>query len=307
MEKGARIGFVFGALLFTAAGQKTDSSGSLPASYSAAFYSAYSSSADPGVPVLSIFPMTGKARTIQLPFVFRAFDFDPNGEEICAADSSRRGVFEIKFNPLREILIPGSEPLVANRLACTSHGSEIVISGYYRYANAKSQWGIFKIDTADASIRAVVREDPPSLDTHGERWSPISVSPDGARVVTGRHKELVLIDLRSGVGTSLGKNLEEGAWSPDGRWLAVNDRSKGKTVLLDSKTLTPGRSFQWSHLRWSPDSRYLLGAAAHDFCGPYFSTLVAIDIENGRSTRIPASRCMINTVATGWMNSEITH
>jgi hypothetical protein len=120
-----------------------------------------------------------------------------------------------------------------------------------------------------------------------------------------RHKELEVIDLLKGTATPLGPDLEQGAWSPDGRWLAVNDRKKVRTILLDATTLAPQRSFEWSHLRWSPDSRYLLGAAAHDLCGPYFGTLQSIDIETGEVTRISSSRCKVNSISTGWVNSDV--
>ena len=276
--------------------------------YSAAFYSA---GAAPGAPHLSIFPTNGRAFGIALPFVFGAFTFDPDGRKIYVAplrafQQTLRGLFVIEFNPLRATQVRGSESLVAVSVSVSGRSGKILVTGS-RLLAGSNEWGIFEIDPDSGDVRTVVRQEAPRPGVNGEVWAEISVSPDGARAVAFRRKELDLIDLLKGIVTPLGPDLEQGSWSPDGKWLAVNDRKKVRTVLLDASTLIPRRTFEWSHLRWSPDSRYLLGVAAHDGCGPDFATLQAISVETGAPTRISTSECMIDSVTTGWLASDISY
>lgn len=286
----------------TGAGQGVGRSHSTLLSYNAAFYT---SGAAPGTPRLLVFPVGGKEFTIALPFVFRAATFGPEGRSVYAAPTSLHGLFKVEFNPVRATLVRGSEPFAIFGVAVTARADRIVISGS-NGLDASAEWGMFALDPTDGRTRTLVRHEAPRPGANGEWWSDVSVSPDGARAVAFRHKELELIDLLKGTVTSLGPDLEQGAWSPDGKWLAVNNRKKNRTVLLDANTLAPERAVEWSHLKWSPDSRYLLGAAAHDHCGPYFGTLQAIDIETGETTRISSSECKIDSITTGWISSEIT-
>lgn len=276
-------------------------------SYNAAFYSA---GAAPGTPRLSIFPVTGKAFTVTLPFVFGAFTFGPEGKKFYAAplhaypEQTLRGLFIVEFNPVRATPVRGSESFVVVSVAVPARSDKIVITGSHRLDELTTEWGIFELDPTSGGVRTIARHEAPRP-VNGEVWSDLSVSPDGAKAVAMRHKELAVIDLLKGTVTPLGPDLEQGAWSPDGKWLAVNDRKKVRTVLLDANTLAPRSSVGWSHLKWSPDSHYLLGAAAHDLCGPDFGTLQAIDIETGKTIRILSSECKIDSVTTGWVSADV--
>jgi hypothetical protein len=305
----AVVGALATSLAVVVAGQEAGRNQSTLLSYNAAFYS---SGAAPGTPRLSIFPVTGKPFAIALPFVFGAFAFGPDGKKLYAApmfnhahpEQSLHGLFVIDLNPVRATQVRGSDSFAIVSVAVPSKSDKIVITGSY-HIDGTTEWGIFELDPVDGGARAVARHEAPRPGLIGESWSEVSVSPDGTKAVAFRHKRLELIDLLKGNVILLDTGFEQGAWSPDGKWLAVNDRKKVRTILLGANTMTPGRSFAWTHLKWSPDSRYLLGAAAHDLCGPYFGTLQAIDIETGKTTRISSSECKINSVTTGWVSADI--
>jgi WD40-like Beta Propeller Repeat len=294
----------FAALI---AGQRSGQAQGTLQSFNAAFYS---SGAMPGTPRLSIFPLTGSALTVTLPFVFGAFTFGADGKKLFAVplhghpEEPLHGLFVIELNPVRAAPVRGSESFVIVSLAVPAGSGKVILTGGH-HVNRATDWGIFELDPSDGGVKIVARHEAPGPGVNGELWSDVSVSPDGTRAVATRHKKLDMIDLLKGTVESLGSDLEQGTWSPDGKWLAVNDRKNVRTVLLDAATLAPRRRFPWSHLRWSPDSRYLLGAVAHDPCGSNFGTLQAINIETGEETEIPSSRCKIDSVTTGWVNAEI--
>jgi WD40 repeat protein len=114
-----------------------------------------------------------------------------------------------------------------------------------------------------------------------------------------------LIDLANGVITTFPPDLELGAWSPDGKWLAAIDWKKGRTVLMDAVTLKPQRVLRLSDADWSPDSRYLLGVKTSIFCGGYAGTFEATNVDTGNSTTIGSSHCEVIQGGTGWVSSKI--
>ena len=114
-----------------------------------------------------------------------------------------------------------------------------------------------------------------------------------------------LIDLTNGVITAFPPDLELGAWSPDGRWLAAIDWKKGRTVLMDAVTPKPQRVLRTSDADWSPDSHYLLGVKTSFFCGAYAGTFEATNVETGKAVTISSSHCEVTRGGTGWLSSRI--
>jgi Tol biopolymer transport system component len=136
-------------------------------------------------------------------------------------------------------------------------------------------------------------------------WQYLAVSPDGKRAAAMRERALEVIDLRNGSIRTLSEDLQEGAWSPDGRWLAAIDWKKGRTVLMDATTLVPRRILRESNADWSPDSRYLLGVKKFDLCGPYSGTFEATNIETSKAVTIKSSHCKVNRATSGSVSSKI--
>jgi WD40 repeat protein len=113
-----------------------------------------------------------------------------------------------------------------------------------------------------------------------------------------------LIDIARGSAEPLDGAFFIAAWSPDGKWLAAVEKGeKGRTILLDAKTLARRRTLGPSEVDWSPDSRYIL---AVEPCGPYSGTFSAMSVETGERTVIASSKCRVNQATTGWVRSDLT-
>jgi WD40 repeat protein len=257
---------------------------------------------------LEIFPFDAKMFNIPLPFPLGAFTYGPDGKALYATALSLDPVnhfipslFKIEFNPTRAISIPGSEVLSFNSLAISSQKDKIIAAG----ARRGTPCGIFELSVPTGNVREIAQISQCDPLNPLMYWSEVEVSPDGKRAIALRNHELHLIDLTNGKVSVMPNDFILGAWSPDGKWLAAVKNGSDKTFLLDARTLAQSRIIGSTELKWSPDSRYLLGIK-HDFaCSPEIGTLEVVDIENGRRTEIASSRCRIDRSTLGWVSNEI--
>ncbi len=80
--------------------------------------------------------------------------------------------------------------------------------------------------------------------------SEAAVSPDGTEILVNHRGDLVAVDLLSGARRELGSTLGPARWSPDGRWIQVDDRvlSRDGAHVAD----LPGDPYlEWA---WAPRS-----------------------------------------------------
>ena len=95
-----------------------------------------------------------------------------------------------------------------------------------------------------------------------------SLSPDGNRVVVTARGEIFDVPVGKGVTRNLTRssnsNDREGAWSPDGKWIAWIGDSTGETEVYlydvaagSTKQLTSGADTYIRGIKWAPDSKHL--------------------------------------------------
>jgi WD40 repeat protein len=159
----------------------------------------------------------------------------------------------IEFDPARVTPLPNSDGFRAiNSFTLSLQQDMVVISGNY----GDSVCGIFELDPKSGEVRVIVKN---STCDYSQSWVRIDLSPDSKRLVAYRKPDLELIDMATGAIQSLGEKYVAGAWSPDGKWLAVLEGGgQNNTVLLAANSLARRRVLGTSNVQWSPDSRYLL-------------------------------------------------
>ena len=186
--------------------------------------------------------------------------------------------------------VPGSTALHGYHASAVSNNEDrIVFLGHER---------LVEVTLPDGKNRSISLE---GADKH--LWTHLSLSPDGERAVAVRNGRLELIDVGRGITKPLGDEFLIAAWSPDGKWLAAVEKGeRGRTILMDAKSLSRKRILGPSELGWSPDSRYLLGFKS---CDAYNGTLEVIDIETGERAPVKSSECQVNQATTGWVRSDI--
>lgn len=257
---------------------------------------------------LEVFPFDAKMFSIPLPFPLAALTYSQDGNALYASALSLDPVhhfipslFKIEFNPTRAISLPGSEALSVDSFAISSQKDRIIVAGGRRGAPC----GIFELTLPPGNVREIAQIsqcDPLNPMVH---WSHLDLSPDGKRAISLQNHHLHLIDLTNGKVSVMPDNFILGAWSPDGKWLAAVKDGSDKTFLLDARTLVQSRIIESTELKWTPDSRYLLGRK-HDWaCSPEIGTLEIVDVQNGKRTEIASSRCRIDRSTLGWVSSEI--
>jgi hypothetical protein len=146
------------------------------------------------------------------------------------------------------------------------------------------------------------------------------LSPDGELAIAtvgGDQDEpshLELIDLVHATTKPISGEVEQGVWSPDGKWIAAFAYRNTKIFLIDASDFskrTDLGSAPWRRPDWSPDSRYLLLWKYQLFrCGVFLdvegpATLEMLDIQSGRRSTIPNSQCGVEHGWSGWISSKI--
>jgi WD40 repeat protein len=212
------------------------------------------------------------------------------------------GLLRLELSPIRVTSIPETADFrMVNGVAISKRQDRVILSGRH-VARRSPACGIFEVDLRSGLARTIVEN---STCEYSLSWVRLSLSSDMKRLVAFRKPRLELIDMEQGTVQSLGEQYIAGAWSPDGKWLAVLEGgSENRTVLLDAATLAKRRVFGTSNLQWSPDSRFLLGVRS-EHCAPKWASLMAIDVQSGKETPFEASRCRINLNTTGWVNSHV--
>lgn len=109
------------------------------------------------------------------------------------------------------------------------------------------------------------------------RADNLQVSRDGSKVVahiaTPAGAKIVMEDLTQGTVrdlTPIERNISFGCWSPDGRWIAAQERIRGRSTLVlvsvetgDIRTLVDVPGHSWAH-DWSPDGDRIVFAGLRD-------------------------------------------
>jgi hypothetical protein len=271
------------------------------------YTAAYGASQD-----LEVYPSDASAFRVALPFPLYIFTFGSDGDALYASDLDdiratvdprfprKPGLFRIEIDPVRMSPVPGSEAFSFNEIAVSSRRDKMIISG----GEVGPVCGLFELGLPGPA-RLIVRN---SSCEATSQWMSLSLSPDATRAVAVRNRHLELIDLATGAVTEpWGSTYARGAWSPDGKWLAVIEAESGNTVLLDSHTFGKKRALGATDLKWSPDSAYLLAQTPQLLCGlSEAETLEAVNVATGRRTEIASSRCLVDRNTFGWVRSQIT-
>ena len=229
--------------------------------------------------------------------------YAPDGKSLWGHSLDRfgKGLLRVTFNPVTVASVPNTEGLRVGAIAISPRQDKLVISGSYP-GGGSSACGLFELDLRTEKVREIV---PNSTCEYSQSRVRLSLSPDETQLVAYRKPRLELIDLTSGSIQPLAGDYIAGAWSPDGKWLAVLEGAdRHRTILLDSMALKQVRSFGETNVEWSPDSKFLLGARTGP-CSPYWSSLVAVNVQTGKETVIGSSRCRVNLNTIGWVSSSI--
>ncbi len=142
----------------------------------------------------------------------------------------------------------------------------------YQYAET-----LHLLELATGKTRMVPAEIPtdlvrmrPELAGVGPTTGSFGLSPSGVRMLLEARGEILNLPVKDGEPINLtrtsGSREKNGAWSPDGRWIAfLSDQTGEEEVYLvdqkgeqEWKQLTKGGLGFRMHLVWSPDSKYLL-------------------------------------------------
>ena len=256
---------------------------------------------------LRIFRLSGGESDLPMSATLSQITYDPDGRALYGFAIEpdprfgfrRRGPFKFELDNGDLSLIPGSTELGgAAGIAVSSGGQRIILSGRY-HAGSSSICGLFELRQDAGKLRILARND--NCGPRSDQWTDLSLSPDGERVLARDRLGTKIIHLDAGTVEPLLGAFQAGAWSPDGRWLAVVEADRPqRTLLLDAKSLRQERTVGTSLAQWSPDSRYLLALSGY-FCGPYWSTFEVIDVNSGKRLRVGSSRCKVNLGTVGWV------
>lgn len=246
---------------------------------------------------LHIFSSAGTESDVALGII--PLEFAPDGESVYghSADRFDKGLYRVTIDSLRSEVVPGTQALRIGAIAMSPEEDKIVISGG-RIERGAESCGLFYLRPA---VGTLVQIAAATTCDYAQSWERPSLSPDGRRIVAYRKPRLEIIEIEKGTVQPIAGYYIAGAWSPDGKWLAVLEgEGAHRTILLDSTSLKQVRVLGESNVLWSPDSRMLLGARTRG-CFPYWSSLVAIDVATGRESVFSASRCKVNLNTFGWV------
>jgi WD40 repeat protein len=253
---------------------------------------------------LNVFPPDGPTFSMDLPISITGIAYAPDGLSLYGFGLPREGLSglqRISFSPLRSDVVPGTASFrMVSGVAASPEQDRVVISGRYGI-DATGECGLFEV-VRRGNIRKVAGS---GTCNSSESWVRLSLAPDGKRLLGYKESQLEIIEIESGSIRALGDRYVGGAWSPDGKWIAVLEGTGGdQTVLLDAKTTAVVRRLGSTNLQWSPDSRFLLGERSQS-CFPEWGTFVVIDVSTGSETIIPSSHCKVNLNTTGWLDRGI--
>jgi hypothetical protein len=252
--------------------------------------------------------LSGGRFEVPLPALAATFEYSADGKTLYAIfNDPQPSIERIELDGVRRSPIPGSrsfQPI--HSLVPSATGDRLFISGGYTDGTSPRECGIFTLTFATGMVRKIAEK---STCDYISAWTTLSVSPDNAKIIARENRDLEIINPETAAARRLGTAFEEGRWSPDGRWLAVVDYTVAYGVrVLDAGSLKEKmvvKGMIGPDVRWSPDSRYLLGFKEHDLCGPYAFTLETVDLDTGLTSTIWSSWCKVNLATIGWVASTI--
>ncbi|MEP6756571.1 MAG: hypothetical protein ABJA67_13780 [Chthonomonadales bacterium] len=254
---------------------------------------------------LRVFPVSGGDFAMSLPVSFADLTYAGDGLSLYGFGPGRegpKGLARAELKSLRVTIVPNTNAFkMVSGFAISPKQDLIVISGSYKGPESPG-CGIYEVKLPGGQVRRIAGN-PYCEQEHS--WVGLSLSPDARSLVAYRKPTLEVIDMESGHIRTIGEGFIGGAWSPDGKWLAVLEADgHNRTELLNSITMKRLRVFGTSNLAWSPDSRLLL-AQRTEHCSPGWSSLVEIDVESGKETPIEGSHCKVNLNTAGWVSRDI--
>jgi len=258
----------------------------------------------PGHTRLFVFPLRGESSIIPVRTASAPFAYSPDGKALygeCTPDpddNTKVALCRIELKTGIATPLPDSIGLYALNLAISPYEDRILVSGLLR--RDKDIRGLFELTLTTGKIRVILLQSEPSIRS---AWSHLSIGPDAKRAAASHNGRLEVIDLVQSQVKLLDAGFYIAAWSPDGKWLAALENGEnGGTILMDAATLQRRRTLGPSELRWSPDSRYLLGVKS---CDSDYGTLEMIDVETGDRLAVESSKCQINQATAGWVSSDL--
>ena len=194
---------------------------------------------------LHLYSFRGAPVRIVLPVRLGQVVFSTDGKSIygtnAPADRSSvgyaRGLSKVEFHPTRINAVPGTSQFVIGDFAVSALEDKVVIAGRLVGPSANT-CGLFEVSLPSGSLRQVSGSDC----RDSWNWAGLSLSPDGRRAVATVNGTLDLIDLAHGSVASLPPEFQSGAWSPDGKWIAVLGDRSHKLVLIDTTDLSRRRT-----------------------------------------------------------------
>ena len=269
---------------------------------------AYIHAGDDG-PLLTLFPMAGSKVTIPLPADlrrdFRLIATSPDGKAIYGQKNDPLGptnaIIKIEFKPTRCSVVQGSVGLGPIWFLSISQQPDRIFASGWSKRRGIGECGAFEIDPGAGTFRTLRAGVYPDCGGGGG-----DISRDGKRALGHQGDHLSLLDLETGAAHSLGTDLKDGVWSPDGRWIAATSDAD-RIVLIDATDTGRRRNLGSSggaRLHWSPDSKYLLLSKSQLRCALdlYFESLQTLDVKTGKRSLVPSSRCEVGDGNVGWID-----
>jgi|SRR5579862_8432644 len=301
----------------TATGLSQSGAGTASSSYAPAYY--HGSQGEP--PEVVVFPPSGGRVVIPLPSpdLLRTLAFTPDGRAIFATIhtiiSPRTSDHPARLGPPRMIrveLSPVRVTTVADLvglddvfgLVAVPHQDKVLFTGSGWKGNLGCE--LFEIEPSSGDFKMLLPHVGCGIG---------GISPDGGKMLVPRGLGLSILDLgtRSFVplasGLPLGSVLGQGAWSPDGRWIAAlqtdpaNEQARSRrtrTIRIDAHDFAQRRDLGGEgdvNITWSPDSRYLLYNE-----GP---TLLTMDIESGKRVIVKGAKGVYGGPNIGWVSLDV--
>ena len=199
---------------------------------------------------LKVFPRVGEAFSIPLPIALSSLSFSPDGKALYGSrlfdatmllqqdPSKNGGVFKVQFDPVRVSLLPGSERLFPVYSLAVSAAKDMLVAIGFEPGGKRGMSSLLELNLKTGAVRTIVESFAPMTD-RTIYYANLSLKPDALQATAYHNHRVEIIDLTNGATRLLEAGIEAAAWSPDGRWLAVN---KGATtILLDSSTLKQRR------------------------------------------------------------------